>query len=226
MDEALKQSVKESNEARAAFYRFLSSVYLKELTVEQIEALASQDFPDDESEIGRGYAIIAEYLRHRDAGTRQELAVDYAHTFLSAGIYDHVVAPPYESVFTSEQKLLMQEARDGALAFYRAEGVDLPADNTTPEDHLGFEMQFMALLIDRAIEALEGGDDAEFFRLVDVQSDFLAQHFENWIPAFTKAIDENARTDFYRGIACLTRGLVEMDRTVLNDLKSASKEAA
>lgn len=226
MDEAMKQDVRESSEARATFYRFLASVYFTELTVEQIETLAAQEFPQDDSEIAQGYATIKEYLRHRDAGTRQELAVDYAHTFLSAGMYDTVMAPPYESVFTSEQHLLMQEARDGAVAFYRAEGIDLPTDNTTPEDHVSFEMQFMARLIDRAVEAIDEGDDAEFARLVGVQDRFLAEHLENWIPAFTQAIDEHARTDFYRGVASLTRGFLALDREVVDDLAAYVSEQA
>ena len=226
MDESMKQDVRGSSEARATFYRFLASVYFTELTVEQIETLATQEFPQDDSEIAQGYATIKEYLRHRDAGTRQELAVDYAHTFLSAGMYDTVMAPPYESVFTSEQHLLMQEARDGAVAFYRAEGIDLPADNTTPEDHVSFEMQFMARLIDRAVEAIDEGDDAEFARLVGVQDRFLAEHLENWIPAFTQAIDEHARTDFYRGVASLTRGFLALDREVVDDLAAYAREQA
>lgn len=226
MDEATKEGVRESSAARTAFYRFLASVYFTELTVDQIETLATQRFPEDGSEIAQGYTTIKEYLRHRDAGTRQELAVDYAHTFLSAGVYDTVIAPPYESVFTSEQHLLMQEARDGALAFYRAEGLDLPADNTTPEDHVSFEMQFMALLIDRTVAAMDEGDMAEFSRLVGVQDKFLAEHLENWIPAFTRAVDEHARTAFYRGIASLTRGMLALDREVVDDLAAYAREQA
>ncbi len=218
MEESFKQDVQESSEARASFYRFLSSVYLKELTDEQIEDLAHRSYPDDGSLMAQGYAMIFEYLRHRDSGTRQELAVDYAHTFLSAGTYERLVAPPYESVFTSAQQLLMQEARDGAVKSYRAEGLALPIDNTTPEDHLGFELQFMALLVDRAAEALESGDEGEFFRLVRAQDDFLSKHLGNWIPAFAKAIDKNARTDFYRGIGMLTEGFVRLERELIDEM--------
>ena len=63
---------------------------------------------------------MKEYLRHRDSGTRQELAVDYARVFLCAGMYEQLMAPPYESVYTSEEHLLMQDARDSAVAFYLA----------------------------------------------------------------------------------------------------------
>ena len=82
----------------------------------------------DGSTIDEGLAVIREYLRHRHGGTRQELAVDYARVFLGAGSYDRILAPPYESVFTSEERILMQDARDGAVSYYRRGGLDLPAE--------------------------------------------------------------------------------------------------
>ena len=129
MDKTLMEEIVAANEARAAFDRFLASLFLYELKDDQIERLAHLEFERDGSKVAQGYAQMVEYLRHRNRATAQTLAVDYAHTFLGAGTYDHVLAPPYESVFTSKQRLLMQDARDGALAYYRSEGVDLPADN-------------------------------------------------------------------------------------------------
>ena len=142
--------MREANETRAAFCRFLASLYLYELTDEQIEAFAHIEIAGDGTAIDEGLRAIKEYLRHRHGGTRQELAVDYARVFLGAGSYDRILAPPYESVFTSEERILMQDARDGAVTYYRRGGLDLPADNTTPEDHLGFELQFAAVLAGQA----------------------------------------------------------------------------
>lgn len=218
MDKETRQQAVCTCQSRSAFYRFLSSVFFLELTDEQIEDLAKQDLPYDEGTIGEGYGIISEYLRHRDSGTRQELAVDYAHTFLGAGNYDTIIAPPYESVFTSEERLLMQEARDGAVAHYLSEGLSLPPDNTTPEDHVSFEMQFMATMAERSAEALECGDEAEFERTMGVQRVFFEEHLANWLPGFVEAIEKNCRTDFYLGIAKLTRGLLESEKEILAEM--------
>ena len=223
MDEGLKRDIAASCTARADFYRFLASIFLYELTAEQIETFAATRFPQDGSKIGEGYARIAEYLRHRDSDTRQELAVDYAHTFLGAGNYNELMAPPYESVYTSEEHLLMQDARDGAVACYRAEGLDLPDDNTTPEDHVGFEMQFMATLVERMAAALEEGDGERFGALVASQRGFFDGHLANWLPAFADDIDKHCRTDFYHGIADLVRGLLDEERAVLDDLEDLTK---
>lgn len=218
MEQELREDIAASCEARISFCRFLASLFLLELTQEQIDTLATCRVPKSDSEIGQGYALIKEYLRHRDSGTRQELAVDYARVFLGAGNYDKITAPPYESVFTSENNLLMQEARDGAVAFYRREGVSLPQDNTTPEDHLGYELEFMAILIEKFSQELNETNMAEAQRLLQAQEEFFSQHLENWLPTFSLAIDKHAKTDFYRGVACLVRGYIQTEREILDDL--------
>lgn len=218
MDATFANEVMQINAIRAQYCRFLASLMLYEVTDDQIEQLAHLDYAKDGSVTAKGYGQIVEYLRHRSRSTRQDLAVDYARVFLGAGVYDHVLAPPYESVFTSEERLLMQDARDGALAYYRSEELDLPEDNNTPEDHLGFELQFIATMIDRSSEALQAGDDARFIELIQKQRGFLTYHQENWLPDFCDAIDEFCQTDFYHGVANLIRGYVESERGVLDDI--------
>ena len=216
-DAAALEEMRAANDARASFCRFLASLYLYELTEEQIEAFAHLECPGDGSTIDGALGAMKEYLRHRHGGTRQDLAVEYARVFLGAGTYDRILAPPYESVFTSEERLLMQDARDGAVAFYRRGGLDLPADNTTPEDHLGFELQFMAALVDRASRAIEARDSAALAEAVRMQRDFFALHQENWLPLLCDAVEQFAETGFYQGLAALTRGYVEAERAFLDE---------
>ena len=141
--------------------------------------------------------------------------------FLGAGSYDRILAPPYESVFTSEERILMQDARDGAVTYYRRGGLDLPADNTTPEDHLGFELQFAAALADCANEALDGDDGAALADAVSLARSFFVHHQQNWLPALCEAVDEFAKTDFYRGVAQMTRGYVESEVAFFDEAAAA-----
>lgn len=220
LESAVALEMREANETRAAFCRFLASLYLYELTDEQIEAFAHIEVAGDGTLIDEGLRTIKEYLRHRHGGTRQELAVDYARVFLGAGSYDRILAPPYESVFTSEERILMQDARDGAVTYYRRAGLDLPADNTTPEDHLGFELQFAAALADNANEALAADDGETFAEVVSLARSFFVHHQQNWLPALCEAIDEFAETDFYRGVAQMTRGYVESESSFFDEVTS------
>ena len=196
MEQHDREELAEVNAARKGFYEFLASMYKLELTDEQIGTLTKQDLPTDAEYVGAGYATVKEYLRHRDSGTRQELAVDYARVFLCAGMYEQLMAPPYESVYTSEEHLLMQDARDSAVAFYLGEELGLPADNTTPEDHLSFEFQFMAKLID--------------------------EHLANWVPRLCADVRAYAQTAFYRGVADITEGFLQLEDQMIGQSAQAA----
>ena len=222
MEQHAREELAEVNAARKGFYEFLASMYKLELTDEQIGTLTKQDLPTDAEYVGAGYATVKEYLRHRDSGTRQELAVDYARVFLCAGMYEQLMAPPYESVYTSEEHLLMQDARDSAVAFYLGEELGLPADNTTPEDHLSFEFQFMAKLIERAGAALDAGDEARYAELCAKQRAFFDEHLANWVPRLCADVRAYAQTAFYRGVADITEGFLQLEDQMIGQSAQAA----
>ena len=216
MDQELRQDLLASLEVRSAFYRFLASIYLKELTEEQIAALGEMDVPEDTS-LSAGYGLMKDYITHYppELNIRQNLAVDYASTFLGAGHYEKLIAPPYESVFVSPAHILMQEPRDEVVKVYASEGVRLDPSDDTPEDHIGFELQFMAELLDRQMVAFESEDLDEARRLGNVSLDFLQDHLAKWTPLLCRAIDEHARTDFYKGVSSLTRNFMQDEAEII-----------
>lgn len=213
------------NERRSSVYRMLSSIYWKELTEAQIKALGNA-LADDAPGEGRGEVesalkLMAGYLAKAHSGTRQDLAVDYAHTFLAAGNNEDRMAIPFESVFTSETGLLMQEPRDEVCKAFLAEHREPLERLHTPEDHVSFELEFMAQLAELQNEAVSAGDLAEAARLGQVQGNFLETHLGNWIPDFCAAVADCCRTDFYRAVAELTRAWIAEEAAALAELQGA-----
>lgn len=210
-------------QARAQTYRLLASLYFKELTNEQIEhihgleALESDDF---DPLFAEGLHAMQRAVRHPNSGTREELAVDYAHSILGAGAYEERRAVPFESVFTSETGLLMQEARDEVRALFLAEGVTPNPELRVPEDHLSFIFEFMAVLSDRLVLAAMAGDEAEVLRNLGVQEALHRDHLANWIDAYCDVLDQVALTRFYRGVSQITRSFVHSDKDVLADVRA------
>lgn len=212
--------IRNVNASRSEFYRMLSHIYLKELTQSQVEHLAQMDFSGmtgDEPLIEEGYEDIRGFLRHLNTGTRQSLAVDYAHTFLAAGNYESFAATPYESVFTSELGLLMQEARDEVYKMYCAEHIQPEESLHLPEDHVSFEFEFMATMLERTNEALDAGDIEQAIEYAKTAQRFHQEHQLNWIDDLCDAIIDVAQTDFYRGISKITRGYVHLETEVIDD---------
>ena len=60
LDGAAAQEMREANETRAAFCRFLASLYLYELTDEQIESLAHIEVAGDGTAIDKGLSAVKE----------------------------------------------------------------------------------------------------------------------------------------------------------------------
>ena len=211
---------------RAQVYRMFASLYFTELTEEQVRRFATMDwtlFDDLDDEMATGAHEVARELRHVTSLTREDLAVDYAHIFLAAGsTKDEARAVPFESVFTSETGMLMEQARDDVYHAMRAEGLLPQAELRVPEDHLAFECEFMGALAQRTADALARGDETEARRLVGVQADFRACHLANWVGTFTEAVLACCRTRFYAGIARMTDAFVRVDGELLSSWGAAA----
>lgn len=223
------ENVRAAEEARAAFYRTLASFYFKELDQDGIDRLAASNLAAVEADdpfMREGYADMAAYLARRDGGTRQELASDFACAILAAGSYEERRATPYESVFTSESGLLMQEARDDVYRLFCEQHLAVDEELRTPEDHLSFEFEFMATQAEAAASALARGDATEARRAVGVQRSFHRHHLLNWIDAYADCLETCARTRFYRGLSKLTRGFVHADEALLGAAAVALEDAA
>ncbi len=130
------------------------------------------------------------------------LAVDYARVFLSAGVAQGMAAFPYESVYTSKKRLMMQDARGFAAAAYARAGLQPgKAMYHSPEDHIGLELEYMARLCAGAA--------------IKEQQEFFKNHLQNWAYAFTAEVMKYARTDFYRAVSKITRGFMTMEQHLM-----------
>lgn len=210
---------------RASVYSMLSSLYLKELTLDQIKFIHDLDLSglqDLDPAIAEGAHDISRAVRRVDDRTREDLAVDYAHTFLAAGsAKEETRACPYESVFTSDQGLLMQEARDQVYKYMLDEHLEPDQRMRIPDDHLAFELDFVAAMALRMADAVKSGDMAEAARLAQVQQSFHRDHLTNWVPDFCEAVVKCCRTPFYRGVAKLTEGFIRVEGELIAEAVAA-----
>ncbi len=206
-------------ESRRATYALLARLYRRELDEALLADLRAARWPAStgDADADEGYRLIARYLSSRGSGALTELARDFAHTFIGHGQDASSAAYPYESVYTSEKRLLMQDARDEMLKLARREGIAKSKDWCETEDHIAFELEFMATLAGRTRGAL-AENEAEAARLLGVQRDLLCVHLLVWTPAFTADMRSFARTGFYCGLACLTDGFLRTDREFFDSL--------
>ncbi len=141
-----------------------------------------------------------------------KLAAEFANLFLNAG---NRPVFPYESVYTSPEGLLMQEARDEVLREYNRQGLAGSNKSNEPEDHLAIELEFMFLLGQKTIEALQIDDKEQGIACLQKQKEFLEQHLLAWCPRFCNDLALASESDFYRGIALLTGGFLDSEPETL-----------
>lgn len=127
-------------------------------------------------------------------------------------------APPYESVWRSEDRLLVQAAAGTVRSLYRQHGLKGRADRSEPEDHLATELEFYAWLQQGALRAAEAGHMTECRRLTEAQQGFLQAHLSGWVPAFCQAVSDQTTSPFYRSLADLTRSVLAHEARVLSTL--------
>ncbi len=219
-EQATRGELIEACKQRTAAYGFLSRLYRKEVDAAFLEELHGLRFrvSHGNADTDEGYRLIATYLSGMWENTETELAADYMRVFFGHGYDGHAAAYPFESIYTSEKRLLMQSARDEVLALYRAAGLDKRSDWKESEDHVALELEYMQVLSDRTVRALCKGDQGQAVSLLKSQVNFLDDHMLGWVPMMTAEMKRFAKTGFYKGLAYLTEGFLVTDKELLDEL--------
>ncbi|WP_251178128.1 TorD/DmsD family molecular chaperone [Adlercreutzia agrestimuris] len=229
MEEMQKESVDvaELMEMRAQVYGMLARLYRVEVDAKTLDELRGMRFPTatGNTKADEGYHQLFAYLKNTWDDSVTELAIDYVRTFIGHGVNGYSAAYPFESVYTSERRLLMQEARAEVLQTLRDNGLKR-GSWTEGEDHIALELEFMQRMSLRCAEALAAGNDDEAYKCVEKMSTFIEEHLLNWVPMLVADMRMYARTMFYQGLAQLTFGQLEQDRAVLAELLESAQQAA
>lgn len=190
-------------------------MYREEASPALLSELVESSVLDGQASVA-GIEIFGEFIGNLKGADLEkaaaDLAAEFANLFLNAG--NHPVFP-YESVYTSPEGLLMQEARDEVLREYRQQGLVGSDKSNEPEDHLAIELEFMLFLGQKTIEALQIDDKEQGIACLQKQKEFLEQHLLAWCPRFCNDLALASESDFYRGIALLTGGFLDSEPETL-----------
>lgn len=181
-------------------FALLSSMYLCKPTG---EALANWR-QLLEAEPLAGTEELAKALHAINPDSEQELEdILWEYTRLFIGPY-RLAAPPWESVYTSPKRLLMQEAVDRVQKFYAEAGVQL-GDTAIMPDHAGIELNFVAILL----EKIKSDPDREP-RYRELADRFAVEHLKRWLPAFSVDLEKASVSPLYKELARATGELVRL----------------
>lgn len=220
----LTENVLLTLEIRRAAYNLLRWTFLREPSKAFLNSLVNAEvleqfpFQEENESIREGVNGVMQELKSSSflsKGNYLLLHWDYTRMFIGP---NKLPAPPWESAYTNKERLLFQEE---TLAVRRAylKYAFIPVEyGHEADDHIGLELDFMYQLIELAIEKLQKNDTYGLRELLVDQIDFLEEHLLKWAPVFCQSVSENAETRFYRGMAKILEGYLNIDRTALAEL--------
>lgn len=122
------------------------------------------------------------------------------------------LAAPYEGSYLVQSFFVQPQMLADVGAFYSAFGFQVKGDLA---DHLGAELEFMAVLCLKEAYAREQGWAEQAETCAQARRRFLAEHLGRWLPVFVMRVKDNARLPFFAALAELTEALVLHDCAAL-----------
>lgn len=186
----------------------LSSMYLCKPTREAIEnwrTVLSEEVPD----FMLGLKDAIDRIDPHSERELEDLLWEYTRLFI--GPYK-LPCPPWESVYTSGRRLMMQEAYDEVQGFYNEVGLKIDNPNIMP-DHIGAELNFLAILPQKMISEPE-----KRLYYAEMAKKFLDEHLMRWIPQFVQDMEKTADSLFYKTLAKVTRDFITTECHFLDNV--------
>ncbi len=190
---------------RSNVYRLLKNLFLKPPSEEFLNSLRKLNGIDDsKDDLIEGLKLVK-----KGACCKPEKLL-LEHTRLFIGPYK-LPAPPYESVYRTDERLVMQQPTIEVRKAYRNAGLEIKGIHTNPDDNISAELEFMEYLCDKTASSLKSKNTQEATKYIELQRKFLEEHLNKWVPAFSEDIIKNTKEDFYRGAASLLRGFISLE---------------
>jgi len=207
-------------EEAAGIAKLLHNVYFAYPSANFIDLLADNEinktwhmFADSE-DYRIGVSCLTNYLESWNDDKLTELMLDYGDLYFGASM---PLALPWGSCWLTEQRLLNDTSTHELLRFYSDHGIALQLERNQPADHIGIFLSVISQLLTVMSDPTKESLHLETKQILTL---LLSNHLLTWSEPFLQASIDNAKTDFYRGMALLLRDLLHVLTTELNILSA------
>lgn len=207
------KNIKEWLDERQLVYLILALFYRGEL-IRGLDILYNTDFlqkllvcSDNNMLKSNTNKVIHEIANNKyNTSYMQLLQEDYEKLFLGP---DHILAPLWESVYCSKDKIIFDETELVIRKLYNEFGLDVK--KTEPADHLSLELAFMArLCVNTTLKTDE---------ILVNQLKFLKEHLLEWVFPWEEKVNKSASTEFWINWAIITKTWLQNDFSKLEKNK-------
>lgn len=142
-------------------------------------------------------------------GKLSQVADEYARIFVGPAA---LPAPPWESVYRDNKRMLMTATTLSVREHYRAFGYEARKLLHVPDDHLAIELDFLAALAQEALDACAAGEVEEAESAFAAGGAFLRAHLALWVNDFSADLRTRDGSTFYCAIADALCAFVAADQ--------------
>lgn len=229
----ISSEMQKNSQDRSKVYMLLSRFFLKKPDRELLIKLQDKNFlkhiknstPKIEEEFGGALKLIEKFIRSSknipEEKIIEDLSVEFTRLFRGIKV-GYSPPPPYESIYMGEGKI-MGDTTSEIMEIYEEAGIGMMELFEGPPDYIGTELKFSSLICFKESEAWGKNQYDESLKFLNIEFKFLNNHACRWIPNFCSLMEKEAKSEFYKGIAGLTKAFLTMDRkqvqTVLEGFK-------
>ncbi len=177
-------------------YTYPEAALINNFKQDELNTIWPHLVDSEDEQLGRSY--LGNYLTHWTGTEAQliELKVDYGQLFFGPS---DPKAAPWGSVYTGEEQSLNGESTQKLMAFYKAQDIRISLPRNEPIDHIGLIFLTLEYLLSKLAETPADKNVHGTCSLL------LQQHLLPWADRCFELAEEHAETEFYRGIAILSR---------------------
>ena len=204
-----KESVEDSRpvEAVSQTYALLSRCF--SYPDESLEPLRSEGIEEELRGMMEGLPFKVDKGIPSISSTQEALQILYTSTF------DMPMPPcPLTEAFHRRGEAARDDIIEGVTRFYEHFGVGLKESERGSSDHLAAELEFMAYLSGKEVDAIKRGKDPNPYRLA--QRDFLVRHLSRWVKKLDKRVQKLVEEPFYKGAFAFLKGFISLHLRDIN----------
>lgn len=202
---------------REMLYRFLSGVCLNPPSDSLIEMIKNRSILSlfENEVVEESFKEMSQFIDEASKmeNLTDELTAEHASLFMLPSDYI-----PHEAVFLDKGKRLGGKVTMSVKQFYENAAADIHEQCKDMPDHIGMELEFMALLCKMEKELRDAGDSEALDKCIHLQKAFLNEHLLKWAYQCFEKIIERASLGFYKALARLAIEFMKSEEEQIAEL--------
>lgn len=188
----------------------LRRIFLIEISDDNFDEILkiSSDF----DEISKNHKLLSDIKNTINTKNTDEARYEYNRLFVGPR---RPKAVPYESTYFDYKNMFGTQTMD-VRAYYQSVGlkIDNGLFDKIPDDHIGYEFQFLYYLSYLALDKLSQNELDAVYEILELKAEFINAHPSKWFDKFTQAIINESGFEIFCSLASFLNEYLqnEMDK--------------